>query len=205
MLARPKPRRLSEVVLAIDLKQTITVGSLIDEFGDRAFGALIFILSIPNLIPAPPGTSTVLGLPLLILTFQLMVGRPAVWLPEKIRNRQVSAGLIQAFNTHGMAYLQKIERYLKPRFSWLANSTLSERIMGVVSFILAVILVLPVPFVNIACALGIACIAIGLAERDGIAVVAGYAMAAGILFVSFFVSAAVIEGVKAFFHHLFGT
>jgi hypothetical protein len=204
MLARPKPRRLSEVVLAIDLKQTITVGSLIDEFGDRAFGALIFILAIPNLIPAPPGTSTVLGLPLVILTFQLMIGRPAVWLPKKIRDRHISPGLIEAFNTHGMAYLQKIERYLVPRLSWLASSVLSERIMGIVSFVLAVILVLPIPFVNIACATGIACIAIGLAERDGVAVIAGYAMAAGIFLASLYVSAAVIEGVKAFFNALIG-
>jgi hypothetical protein len=54
-----KPRRLSDIVRSIDTQRPISVGSLADEFGDRAFGALMFIFAIPNVIPAPPGTSAI--------------------------------------------------------------------------------------------------------------------------------------------------
>ena len=43
----------------------ITVEEIVQRFGRRAFGGLLFVFSIPNLLPLPPGSSSVLGLPLL--------------------------------------------------------------------------------------------------------------------------------------------
>ena len=49
----------------------VSVGEIVDRFGTRAFGALLFIFALPNLLPLPPGSSTVLGAPLLLLAPQV--------------------------------------------------------------------------------------------------------------------------------------
>ncbi|HYG25368.1 MAG TPA: exopolysaccharide biosynthesis protein, partial [Caulobacteraceae bacterium] len=41
--------------------EDITLGEVTHHFGPRAFGALLFVLAIPNLLPLPPGSTTVLG------------------------------------------------------------------------------------------------------------------------------------------------
>src|SRR3954467_1160378 len=76
----------------------LTVGEMVDHFGERAFGALLFAFSVPNLLPLPPGSSTVLGAPLLILAPQLMLGVKAPWLPRALKRRSVDrAVLAKAF------------------------------------------------------------------------------------------------------------
>lgn len=67
---KPKCTPLSVVlrILAGDLnRERISVDNLLSALGDRALGALMFFLAIPNVLPTPPGTSTVLGAPLIFL------------------------------------------------------------------------------------------------------------------------------------------
>ena len=91
--AERKPRRLSDILQEIaDAPATpderISLGHLIEGFGNRAFGALLFIFAVPVALPiAIPGISAVLGAPLLFLSWQLMRGREQPWLPEVMRSR----------------------------------------------------------------------------------------------------------------------
>jgi hypothetical protein len=43
------------------------VAELLETAGDRAFGALMFVFALPNVVPTPPGVSAALGLPLIVL------------------------------------------------------------------------------------------------------------------------------------------
>jgi hypothetical protein len=55
-------------ILSSDLNlERISVGDLLSALGDRALGALMFVFAIPNVLPTPPGTSAVLGAPLIFL------------------------------------------------------------------------------------------------------------------------------------------
>ncbi len=152
------------------------MGELVDSFGERAFGALMFVFAVPNIIPTPPGTSAILGLPLVILTFQVMMGRQSLWLPQVVRQRRISRTLIETFVAKVTPVMARLERVLKPRLSFIAANDLAERLIGLVSFPLSIILFLPIPFGNILPATAIALLALGLAERDGIATLAGYVM-----------------------------
>jgi len=64
-----KPRRLSDILQAIadapaKPDERISLGHLIEGFGNRAFGALLFIFAVPVALPiAIPGISAVLGAP----------------------------------------------------------------------------------------------------------------------------------------------
>lgn len=197
-------RRLSDIVKSLEGSPDLKVGDLMDSLGERAFGALMFIFAVPNIIPTPPGTSAILGLPLVILTAQLMVGRLTPWLPEAVRRRVISKSLLETFVARVVPAMAKLEGFLEPRLPFLVTSLIAERVMGLVALVLSVILFLPVPFANMLPGAAIACMALGLAERDGIAALAGYVLAAATGIVLLLVSSAVYAAVVAFFTTLFG-
>ncbi len=199
-----KPSRLSDIVRSIDTSEDMTIGQLVDSLGERAFGALMFIFAVPNVIPTPPGTSAILGLPLVILTWQVMVGRQTLWLPQLVRQRRISKEMLATFVNKVTPVMARLERVLRPRFGMIVASNLAERVIGLVAFPLALILFLPIPFGNIPPAAAIACLALGLAERDGVAVVVGYVLALASAAVLAAVSSALYVAVVAFFQALFG-
>lgn len=199
-----RPNRLSDIVRSIATHEDTTIGELVDSLGERAFGALMFIFAVPNVIPAPPGTSAILGLPLVILTWQVMVGRQTLWLPETVRKRRISREMLQNFVTRVTPIMARLERILKPRLGILVTSHVAERALGLVAFLLSVILFLPIPFGNIPPALAVSCIALGLAERDGLAVAVGYALGLGASALLALVSKAIYAAVIAFFKVLLG-
>jgi len=174
------PQRLSEVLAEIAndaTRERISVAHLLTALEDRALGALLFIFALPNVLPAPPGTSAVLGAPLIFLSAQLALGmRP--WLPAMIASRSVARKDFQAILKRAMPWLRRGEALLTPRLS-LLSSHAAERVTGAVCFVLAVVLFLPIPFGNMLPALAICLLALGVLERDGIWIVGG--MAASVL------------------------
>jgi hypothetical protein len=54
-----------------------------------AKAALLFVFAVANVLPMPPGTSTILGAPLVFLAAQLAVGRQP-WLPAFIADRTMT-------------------------------------------------------------------------------------------------------------------
>lgn len=201
---KPKPSRLSDIVKSIDTSRDTTIGELVDSLGERAFGALMFIFAVPNILPTPPGTSAILGLPLVILTWQVLVGRQSLWLPDLIRQRRISREMMQTFVTKVTPVMARLERVLRPRLGFVVSSDASERLIGLVTFPLALVLFLPIPFGNILPAAAVSCVALGLAERDGLAVSVGYALALGAVALLAAISSALYVGAVAFFQALFG-
>lgn len=166
-------------------RERIAVGDLLASLGDRALAALLFVFAVPNVLPVPPGTSTILGAPLVFLAAQLAFGlRP--WLPSVIASRTMSrtdfATLVQRIGP----WLARAERLLRPRATRLVSPPM-EYLVGLVCLLLAVVLVLPVPLGNMLPALAISLFALGIMERDGLWILAGFAAAT--------VSAVVVSGV----------
>lgn len=184
----PSGRRLSHILFDVAPAQAsgrISVGDLLDAFGNRAYGALIFIFAAPNVLPvAMPGVSAILGAPLLFLTWQLAAGRANPWLPALIRNRSLVRRDFERLIRVGIPWLQRIERMIRPRLLGLTEP-LPQRLVGVVALTLATIIFLPIPLGNVLPGFALALLALGILERDGIVVLAGLAAAlAGVLIVA---------------------
>lgn len=163
----------------------ISVGELLTGLGDRALGALMFIFAIPNVLPTPPGTSSILGAPLVFLAAQLAFGR-SPWLPAVVAKRSMSRSDFASLVTRIGPWLERAEKLLRPRMAGLAAPPM-EYLVGLVCLVLAIVLVLPIPLGNVLPALAISLLALGVLERDGLSVLAGLAVAAA--------SGAVVWGV----------
>lgn len=181
-------RPLSQVLsdLAGDAsRDRIAVGDLLTVLGDRALAAMLLVFALPNVVPAPPGLSALLGAPLLFLAAQLAFGRPP-WLPRLIAKRSMARTHFASLVGRAAPWLARAERLLRPRLGVLARPPL-EYAIGFVCLLLALILFLPIPLGNMLPALGICLLALGILERDGVWVLAG-------LFTAI-VSVAVVWGV----------
>lgn len=181
----------------------IAMTDILAAFGDRAFGAVIFVFAAPLVLPMPPGVSALLGAPLLFVTGQWMLGRPTLWLPRVLLNRSVPRGdfvrVVQKLNP----YLRRIERRLRPRATFLVNPVVA-RFTGAICFVLSIVVFLPIPFGNMLPSLAIAAMAIGAVERDGLAVVLGWLAAILSVGVLVVLSRAIIAATVAFTTTLVG-
>jgi len=179
---------LSAVLLALAAqtdRERISIGDLVAALGDRALGALLFIFAFPNVLPVPPGTSTLLGAPLIFLAAQLMLGR-APWLPAVVSQRSLRQADFAGLVRRVVPWLQRAERLLRPRLTWAAAPPI-EYALGAVCLLLALVLVLPIPLGNMLPALAISLMALAVLERDGLWALAGLIVAG--------LSAVVVSGV----------
>lgn len=164
----------------------ITVGDLTRLLGDRAYGMLLLLLALPNIIPLP-GLSTAVGVPMIVLGAQLALGWPAPRLPRRLADVAFSRETLLAVLAKAKPYVEWVERRIRPRLSLFAEGP-GERLAGVAVMILAAVLALPIVFGNLPPAAAIALIALGLIENDGAAVLAGLVLGvAAIVFVGLLV------------------
>ncbi len=155
----------------------VTIDQVVDYFGHRAFGALLFIFAVPNMLPLPPGSTAILGLPLMLIAPQLLIGMPNLWLPKAVGRKVLKRSDLKRLFGRVLPRLQKAERLLAPRQSWVFGPA-GDRVIGLVCTVLALILTLPIPLGNMLPALTIATLALGLTQRDGLVALIGYGFAA---------------------------
>jgi hypothetical protein len=180
-------------------RQRIAIGELLDGFGDRSFGAAMLLLALPNMVPLPPGASTIFGLPLMLIAAQLALGQRTVWLPQAIRNRSIATSVFSRIVHTTRPYLRRAERLLAPRLL-IMLSPLSTRLVGVACFILAILIALPIPLANFLGGLSVAAFSLGLLRHDGVAVLAGWIATA----ISFAATALVWGAVWLVFEKMLG-
>jgi hypothetical protein len=154
----------------------LTVGEMVAHFGERAFGAMLFAFSVPNLLPLPPGISTILGAPLLLLAPQLMVGVKHPWLPKALKKKAIDRKALAKALEKIIPRLRKVERVSKNRLDFVFGR-FGDRLIGLVCTLLAAVLILPIPLGNIAPAAAVSALSFGLVQRDGAVVLAGYGIA----------------------------
>lgn len=156
-------------------RDRISVGDLLAVLGGRGHGLLLLILALPNLIPVPlPGLSAVLGIPMMAISLQMMLGRAQPWIPPVVRRRAFARSQFAAMLDRSLPHLRRIERVLLARFPNLTKPPMM-RVIGLACLVLAALISLPIPLTGIPLALPIILLALGLIESDGACIIIGLA------------------------------
>ena len=170
--AHASPHRTSAILarLAAETEgETISIGTIVDALRERGFGIIIILFALPNTIFP---VAWVLGAPILLFSVQMMLGRHEPWLPEFMRRQTLGRETFAKAMSYVVRYLSKIEAWLKPRWGFLTTQRM-ERFIGLYMTIVTIILLVPVPFGNALPSFGLAIVAAGLLEKDGVAIVVG--------------------------------
>jgi hypothetical protein len=179
-----------------------TLGSLIELFEEKAF-ALIFILlmGVPAL-PLPTGGAThVFEVVTALLAFQLIVGRDAIWLPQRWCRMQLAGANREKFLRGLMKMVRRLERFSKPRFRFLFNNRVSNTVFGVLVVGGTVGAFAAPPFTGLDTlpSLGVVLLSLAVLLEDFAIAVVGIAIGVGGVILEVVLGKAAISGISNLF------
>lgn len=200
-MSDPAPR-ISQVLLGLAEgapSERLTVGDIVAALGPRGFSLLFFILGLPNSLPMPPPIALVSGFLMVFIALQIVVGRSVPWLPKAVLRNSLSRGDVARAVDKAMPWVKWIEKLAQPRLD-VFSTVVAWRVLGIALLIVSLALVFALPVVGqIPLGIALCLIGLGLVERDGYLVLAGFGVGAiGVVFSAGFVIA-VLTGAAAIF------
>lgn len=169
-------RTLSD--LLSDLKahlqdERVSLNTILLAFHERGIGFFLFLFALPAAIPLPGlGINTIIALPLLFLTFQMILGRKTVWMPQSFKKKTMNSARIESFLDKATPLISKFEYIIRPRLGFLTQPVFSN-LVGICAFLMAISVSIPLPLTNTIPSMGLALIGIGLMMRDGLSILSG--------------------------------
>ena len=202
--ARPVPEKVSDQIerwLASDSDKTL--GGLIDMFQEKSF-ALVFILllAVPAL-PLPTGGAThVFEIIAVLVALQLVVGRDKIWLPQRWRRVDLGAGGGRTRFIGGlMKVIRWVERFSRPRFTFLFDHAASNTVFGLLVIAGCVAAFAAPPFTGLDTlpSLGVVLLSLGVLLEDVVVVVLALVVGVAGVLLELVLGKAAIQGIGNLF------
>lgn len=185
----------------------VTVSDVMDEMNGRSLLLTILILIVPNLLPFVNalGITYITGILLLIFTTRMMIGSRTPWLPGWVKKLKTKRKNIRSMSEKAVPVFKTLEKFIKPRAQNLVSGKI-RIFYAFLLFLMTIVLLLPIPFINVLPALIMTIITLGMIQRDGIVAATGgilaIILAAAIVYAVFAVgSSGVFTDKDAFFDY----
>ncbi|MCA1869649.1 exopolysaccharide biosynthesis protein [Agrobacterium genomosp. 3] len=159
------------------LPRAVTVGDLLRAMGDQGIAVVLLMFAIPAIIPTPGiPAGLVFGIALALLSMQIIFGAERLRLPGRLAAVGVPRAVIERTATHGAPILARLERHMRPRGRLLSQAAMRP-VLGLVILTMAILIALPIPFGNMLPGLAVLITALGMAQRDSLAIGIGLLLA----------------------------
>lgn len=159
-------RAILDRFAAGDPAQTLRLDELLAGLGQRAFGMLLFVSSLPAFIPIPGG-GAIAGPLVVLIGVQLLIGLRRPWLPKFIARRGPRREAMARFDRRLSPWLARLEHLIRPRLPRVLDHRLASAFTGLLLVLLGVLTTLPLPFTNFLFGAMLLTFALALLERDG--------------------------------------
>jgi hypothetical protein len=193
----PSLMRVSEVLRGILSNNpdvtTFSVERILSSIGEDDFEASLMMFSIPAIIPVPRPKSLV-TLPAGAIACQMIAGYQQIRLPRFIRKKSISRKALAVAIHAILPVLEAAEKVVRPRWAWVSHS-IWRRVTGLFVLLLVIAIAFPLFGFNALHATSIFVISLGMAEKDGLAVLVG--VAAGVLSIVLVASGVSVRAVRA--------
>ncbi|HOV58011.1 MAG TPA: exopolysaccharide biosynthesis protein [Rhodanobacteraceae bacterium] len=144
--------------------ERITLEQFLAPLGERSYGFLLLLLALPNFIPLPLGG--VMGLLIVLVGLQMLLGLPRPWLPRRAREHAFARSSVEHFLARMTPLFVRLERVCSPRLEQLTRRPFAL-LTGALLVLVGLLLSLPIPFTNYLFGLIVLLFAVALVERDG--------------------------------------
>lgn len=147
---------------------SVTLSDILALAGERTFGFLFVLLSLPSALPIPaPGYSTPFGVLLFLLAVQLVASAKTPWFPRRFLNHAWQLQHVQSVLKAGLPWLRRIEVISRPRLTGICTSLVGRITLGVAIALMSISMMIPIPGTNTLPAIGIFVTGFGLLDDDG--------------------------------------
>ena len=199
---RPRAALGDELEAWLRAGKDTTLGGLAQLFGARSF-ALVFVLllGVPAL-PLPTGGAThVFEIIAVLLALQLIVGRDEIWLPERWRKIEIAGPKQQKFIAGLMRLIRRLERFSRPRLTFLFDHRLSTIVFGllVLAGTLGAFLAPPFTGLDTLPSLGVVLLSLGVLLEDFFIVVVGLVVGCAGVLLELVLGRAAVHGIGSLF------
>lgn len=178
--------------------EDITLGDFLDPLGERAFGFLILILALPNFIPVPIGVGGVMGVFVVLVGLQMLIGFEHPWLPNALRRRGLKRASLERFIRRLTPVLRWLERVCRPRWEVLTRHP-AHRVSGLLLVLIGIALALPIPFTNYPFGFLLIVYAVALIERDGVTLTIAWIASVAVAVTLLTLSHAAVDALRNLF------
>ena len=179
-----------------------TLGSLVEMFEEKSFAFIFVLLLGVSALPLPTGGAThVFEIIAVLLALQLIVGRDEIWLPRRWRDTRLAGGRREAFIRKLMGTIRWLERFSRPRLTFLFDHRLSNVVFGVLVLAGCLGAFLAPPFTGLDTlpSLGVVLLSLAFIMEDfALAVVALVVLVAGIA-LEIVLGQAAVHGIGSLF------
>ena len=165
----PGRRASDELERWLESEGEKTLGSIIELFQEKSFALLFILLLGVSALPLPTGGAThVFEIVAMLLAVELIAGRDEIWLPERWRRLRLAGPNQQRFINRLMKTIRWLERFSRPRASYLFDHRLSNIVFGVLVLAgsLAAFLAPPFSGLDTLPSLGVVLLSIGVLLED---------------------------------------
>jgi hypothetical protein len=151
---------------------TVTLGWILDQLHERAFGLFLLILALPCCIPFLYGIPQIVSLPLVFVSAQIVIGRRVPWLPTRLRERTVKTESLGELSRRANKWLKRLEALSRPRLGSLTRPPI-DRFIGLALLLFSASIMVPLPGTNTVPGFAVVIVSMALMQRDGLLVASG--------------------------------
>jgi hypothetical protein len=175
-----------------------TLGGLIEVFGKKSFAVLfVLLLGVPAL-PLPTGGAThVFEIVAVLLALQLIANRDEIWLPKRWCALEIGGDKQQRFVIGLMKLIRWLERFSRPRLSFLFDHRLSNIVFGLLVVAGSVAAFVAPPFTGLDTlpSLGVVLLSLGVLLEDFAVVVVALIVGVAGVVLEVVLGSAAIRGI----------
>ena len=179
-----------------------TLGGLIAMFDQKSFAFLFVLLLGVSALPLPTGGAThVFEIIAMLLALQLIAGRDEIWLPMRWRDTRLAGGKREAFITKLLSVIRWLERYSRPRLTFLFDHRLSNVVFGLaaLAFCLGAFLAPPFTGLDTLPSLGLVLLSLAVILEDAALVVIGVVVGIAGIVLEIVLGSAAVHGIGSLF------
>ncbi|MAN45439.1 MAG: exopolysaccharide biosynthesis protein [Alphaproteobacteria bacterium] len=174
----PLEEVLSTVVEESD-SEKVSIGEILDMYGDRSFGPVILLLGALVVLPpigAIPGLPMIVAAIIILFSLQIIFGADHIWIPNFIEKQSIKRDKLKEAEKNAKPVLKRLDRLITERLKW-ATGNVATYIAAIAVTLLALTLI-PlelVPFAVAAPGVAIMVFGVALVAQDGALMLVGFA------------------------------
>ena len=179
-----------------------TLDGLITLFGRGSFALLfVILLGVPALPLPTAGATHVFEVIAVLLALQLVAGRDEIWLPKRWRGLELAGPRQQKFLKGLMKLIRWLERFSRPRLTFLFEHRLTDVVFGLLVIALSVAAFVAPPFSGLDTlpSLGAVLLSLGVLLEDALVVVLALVVGVAGIALEIILGSVAVKGVSSLF------